>query len=306
MPEPEAKDGGDAWRDLRSVLDQELSRLPDKYRVPVVLCDLEGRTLRGVAQQLGVPAGTLSGRLTIARGLLARRLARRGLALSVGALTAALSEGAASACVPPPLVALTVEAATAVTTGKVVAGVVSSRVAALAEGVVGAMFVQKLKIATAVLVMAGTVIGAALLAHRPTAAQPPAGGPARTRTGPPQADGPEVKALLKERQDVLKREAEARSQQFEAGRGLQAPLLAVCRELLKAELELATKPEERVAAHERYFNAMRKFEQFVKEGYEAGRIMVTDHFQIQAARLEAEIGLRRAGGKPPKEKAEGK
>jgi hypothetical protein len=51
---------------------------------------------------------------------------------------------------------------------------------------------------------------------------------------------------------------------------------------------------------------MRKFEQFVKEGYEAGRIMVTDHFQIQAARLEAEIGLRRAGGKPPKEKAEGK
>src|SRR5262249_42961899 len=44
MPEPEASASEDVWRDLRPLLDEELSRLPDKYRVPVVLCDLEGRT----------------------------------------------------------------------------------------------------------------------------------------------------------------------------------------------------------------------------------------------------------------------
>jgi RNA polymerase sigma-70 factor (ECF subfamily) len=304
IPEPEAKDGADAWRDLRPVLDQELSRLPDKYRVPVVLCDLEGRTLRGVAQQLGVPAGTLSGRLTAARGLLAKRLARHGLALSGGALTAALSEGAA-ACVPPPLVALTVEGAAAVAAGKVAAGVVSARAAALTEGVVRAMFVKKLKIATAVVLLAGTAIGATLLGHRPTAAQPPAG-PARTRAVAPQADGPGIKALLKERQEVLKKEVLARTQEYEAGRGYLASLLAASRELLKAELELATNREERVAAYERHFDAMRKFDQMVKEGYEAGRIKAADHYEMRSARLEAEIGLLRAGGKPPKEKAEGK
>ena len=105
MPEPQATDAADAGRELRPLLDQELSRLPEKYRVPVVLCDLEGRTRRDVARQLGIPAGTLSGRLTAARQMLARRLARRGgLALSAAPLTAALSQGAVSACVPAPLV----------------------------------------------------------------------------------------------------------------------------------------------------------------------------------------------------------
>src|SRR6516225_967649 len=105
MPEPEAVDGVDVWTDLRPLLDRELNRLPDKYRVPVVLCDLEGRPRKEVAQQLGIPEGTLSGRLTTGRRTLARRLARHGLAPSGGALTAALTQGAASACVSSTLVA---------------------------------------------------------------------------------------------------------------------------------------------------------------------------------------------------------
>jgi RNA polymerase sigma factor (sigma-70 family) len=181
MPEPEVRDGADAGPDLRPLLDQELSRLPDKYRVPVVLCDLEGRTRREVARQLGIPVGTLSGRLTTSRRMLARRLARRGLALSGAALTAALSPSAASAGVPPPLVAATVAAATAQA-----AGVASARIAALAEGVLKAMLVKKLKIVTAVLLAAGLVVGAALLAHQPIAAQPSAEG-ARKKAGPPAA-----------------------------------------------------------------------------------------------------------------------
>src|SRR5262245_28258587 len=78
---PEAREE-ERWTDLRPVLDEEMSRLPEKYRVPVVLCDLEGRTRREAARQLGWPEGTLSTRLRAGRGLLARALGRRGLALA--------------------------------------------------------------------------------------------------------------------------------------------------------------------------------------------------------------------------------
>src|SRR5262245_46610582 len=74
----------DAWLDVRPLLDQELNSLPDRYREAVVLRDLEGKTRREAARLLGVPEGTLSGRLTTARRMLGRRLARRGVTLPAG------------------------------------------------------------------------------------------------------------------------------------------------------------------------------------------------------------------------------
>src|SRR5262249_22697344 len=76
----------DPWDDLRAVLDQELEQLAEKYRIAVVLCDLEGKTRKEVARQLGWAEGTVASRLARGRGILARRLARRGFA---GALVAA-------------------------------------------------------------------------------------------------------------------------------------------------------------------------------------------------------------------------
>jgi RNA polymerase sigma factor (sigma-70 family) len=172
MPEPEADDGTDVGRDLRLLLDQELNRLPDKYRVPVVLCDLEGETRRDVAQKLGIPLGTLSGRLTTARRLLAKRLARHGVGV---ALTAVLSPSAASACVSAPLVASTVEAATAVAAGQMAAGVVSVQVAALTEGVLKAMWVKKLKIVTTWWLTAGIILGGAAVVVQANREAPDAG-----------------------------------------------------------------------------------------------------------------------------------
>jgi RNA polymerase sigma factor (sigma-70 family) len=161
MPEPEAREEAGVGRDLRPILDQELNLLPDKYRVPVVLCDLEGRTFRDVARQLGIPVGTLSGRLTTARGMLAKRLARHGLALSTGALATALAQGAASASVPSPLVASTVEAVLASGVGHGTAVLPSANVAALAQGVMKVMLLRSLKTVLALLVTAGLVIVAA-------------------------------------------------------------------------------------------------------------------------------------------------
>src|SRR5262245_14060918 len=151
MPEPVAAEEAEVWRDLRPVLDRELNRLPDRYRVPVVLCDLEGRTRRDVARQLGLPEGTLSGRLTTARRLLAKRLARHGVALSAGALAAVLSQHAAAAGVPAPLVVPTVQAAALLAAGETAAGLVSAKVAALTEGVLKAMLMTRLRVTAGVL-----------------------------------------------------------------------------------------------------------------------------------------------------------
>src|SRR5215469_6296100 len=97
-----------SWdEELLEVLDLELSRLPDKYRLPVVLCELEGRSRKEVARQLGIPEGTLSWRLAAARKMLSRRLAKYGPPVTGAVLTGLLVEGAA-ACVPAPLVISTV------------------------------------------------------------------------------------------------------------------------------------------------------------------------------------------------------
>ena len=149
-------------RDLQELLDQELERLPDKYRAAIVLCDLEGLTIAAAAQQLGCPQGTLNTRLVRGRAMLAKRLSRHGLAVSGGVLATALCQNAVSACVPGPLVVSTVKAATLLAAGKAAAaGAISAKVVALTEGVLKAMLMTKLKITLAV-VLALNFVGAGL------------------------------------------------------------------------------------------------------------------------------------------------
>jgi RNA polymerase sigma-70 factor (ECF subfamily) len=155
-PEPQPDGTG---HDLIPILDQELDRLVDKYREAVVLCELEGKTREEAARQLGVPVGTLSGRLTIARRMLARRLTRRGVTLSSAALASILTPGVASACVPAGLLCTTVKCAAATAAGQgAVVGIVSGQVASLTQGMLKFLLLRKLKLTTAVL-LAVTVLG---------------------------------------------------------------------------------------------------------------------------------------------------
>ncbi len=213
MPEPAAPAEA-AGQDVRPLVDQELDRLPEKYRTPVVLCDLEERGRKEVARQLAIPEGTLSSRLATGRGLLAKRLARRGLTLSLSALATALSSQAASAAVPAPLVTSTVKAAQFMAAGGAAKAVVSTSVAALIQGVLRAMLLTKIKIVAVICLMMvfGVAAGVLMLprsdagaAARPVTAAVPADGHVQPSKEPESKEADTLQKLYALRPDeVLK------------------------------------------------------------------------------------------------------
>src|SRR5581483_4738563 len=136
-------------------------------------------TRKEAARQLGLPEGTVASRLARARTMLAKRLARHGLALSGGTLAAILSAKTASACVPAPLESTTIKAVTLLAVGQAAAtGLIPAKVVALVEGVLKAMLMTKLKTALAIcfatgLLLLGSAYGYRTLAADKTPAAPP-------------------------------------------------------------------------------------------------------------------------------------
>ncbi len=188
MPEPALEQ--ETWDDLQALLDHELSKLADKYRTVLVLCDLEGKTRKEAARQLRCPEGTVASRLATARTMLAKRLARHGLAVTGEALALALAQSEAAAGVPPAVVSSTVKAANLFAAGQVAAvGVISPTVVALTQGVLKAMLMSKLKAVVAVVLLLGFIGTGAIVLSGGVAAQnaTPAPSLAEERAKPPHA-----------------------------------------------------------------------------------------------------------------------
>jgi RNA polymerase sigma factor (sigma-70 family) len=165
MPEPAVTEQ-DLWDDLQPLLDAELSRLPDKYRAVVILCDLEGKPRKEAARQLGVPEETVAGRLARARAMLAKRLAQRGVALSGGALAAVLLQKVASAGVPLSVVESTITTASLFAAGKAASGAISVKVHGLTEGVLKTMPLAKVKTVVGMLLVVAVIgFGAGLFCY---------------------------------------------------------------------------------------------------------------------------------------------
>jgi RNA polymerase sigma factor (sigma-70 family) len=182
---------GNLSGELREILDHELSRLPDIYRAAVVLCDLEGKSHKEVARQLGCPEGTVASRLSRGRRLLARRLGGRGLTLAIGGLATALARPALAVPVPPALANVTLKAAASVAAGHgAAAGAVSISVISLTEGVLKAMSLTRWKILLVVVLLGAVIGGATGWVQYQLHAQEPPGAPSAVGPAEKLGDGP--------------------------------------------------------------------------------------------------------------------
>lgn len=158
------------WGDFRSALDRELSQLPDKWRLPLILCYLEGRTQDEAASQLGWSKSTLRRRLEEARISLGHRLDHCGIVWPAGLSAVLLADCLTSAAPAAPLVASAVDAIAGIAAGKTMVMATSARTASLAEGVVKAMFLTNVRlVVTTVLALGVLALGGVLAAHNSAA-----------------------------------------------------------------------------------------------------------------------------------------
>jgi RNA polymerase sigma factor (sigma-70 family) len=247
--------------ELCRVLDDEMQRLPERFRTPLALCYLQGKTREEAAAQLGWSAGAVKGMLERGRQLLRAQLARRGLGVAEGVLVAVLSEGALSAAVPAALSERTVKAGMLFASGEAVPG----SAAVLAEGALRTMWISRVTIRLAMAVVLGLVgAGAVALAVTGQSGEP---GEAKKLDAPagaaekPFAKGERLRGLIAERLKAAQEAYRGHWLRFEAGRDREGNVLLWSRRWLEAQLELSRTQVERDAARAAYRDRLEKVDE---------------------------------------------
>jgi RNA polymerase sigma factor (sigma-70 family) len=264
--------------ELGKILDEEINRLPAKYRSPVVLCYLEGITHEEAARQLQWPLGTVKGRLSRARSVLESRLSRRGVAC--GAALAVLAAGTRGyAALPGLLLETTCRAAARAGTGHLCAPVVSSTVAGLVQGVLTTMVIQKLTLIVLGVAISGLFLTGAGVWARQHAGQPrekpaesqgrapvrevaaaPPGVPAPATAPDPVGKAPITKnqaGLLREVMQAARHAYLATKEDYHKGNSTVERVHNASRLLMQAEDEAASKPAQKLEAVEAHLQRMR-------------------------------------------------
>lgn len=306
------------WSDLKPVLDEEIQRLPARYRAAFVLCHLEGKSNQEAARQLGCSEGTIGSRLSRARERLRARLTKRGVTLSTAALVAVVTERTASAAVPSVLAAPILKAALTIAAGGAATGIVPPQVTTLMEGVLRAMFMTKVKIAAGVVLALGLLGGAGLtgygaLSARPSQENAPDAPQVKER---PKADDFEerraaielqrkLQPLMEKRLAAVREQLQARAEELVAGKTTVDVLLEASRDLLKAQQEMSDKPIDRLKMLETYFQRMKVIQEILEARFAAGRANVPETAQARYNRYDAEIALERFKAKLGTEKPKG-
>ena len=169
-----------ARQEMERLLHAEIDRLPERYRVPIVLCDLEGRSHEQAARHLGWPIGTVKSRLSRGRDRLRDRLCRRGLFPGLEPIAAALKLTGLDDPIPNALVQSTTAAAIRFAASRTITSV---SVASLAQGVLNTMSMTRwVKIASVLLVAGATATGVCLISERAVSGiEPPTQKKAQTK-----------------------------------------------------------------------------------------------------------------------------
>jgi len=290
---------------LQEVIDQEIERLPWKYRAPVALCYFEGLTHEEAARRLDWPLGTVKGRLARARALLKARLNRRGIDASTGALAGALGiEPFGRVAVTEPVLAATLRTSARIAEGVAWKSAVSVNVANLAQGVVAAMLFGKYKIVGALLIVSGTAMAGAGVAARPGAegeetdprpvdARPPidaAEAPPIVALSPTiTADRLEAGLIGAARFAFLKA-----SEAYGDGRASLDRVIQASRLLLEAQNAAAESDEERIAAASGHLDRLRSLMRNGFPNRPSAEGAESEAAEARALLAEAEAGLARA------------
>jgi RNA polymerase sigma factor (sigma-70 family) len=265
---PAAEPGREADREeLRQLLDEEVQRLPEKFRLPLLLCYLQGKTREEAARQLGRSPGAVKGMLERGRELLRSRLARRGVTLSAASLAAVLSENTLSAAVPAALADATLKAALLFAAGQATA---AGGAAALAEGVLRIMWMNKFKGALAVVLALGLVgAGTGLFALGSRSAEPQT--PGQTEPAP----GAGAKVDLPRRQAAARLDAAREAYhvawtRFRFGWENEQTLTLWSRRWLQAQLDLADTKADREAALRAHRERLGKVDEAARARWDLG------------------------------------
>jgi hypothetical protein len=244
------------------------------------------------ARELGCPRGTIAALVTRGRERLWRRLVRRDVTLSAGAL----GREAAAAAVPGALEETTVRAALAFAAGTAAAGgVVPARLAALSEEVIRSMRLSTIRFLVAAGLALGPLgAGAGTVAYRTATGAPPAA-PRQGEDRPAAED--EVTKLAQERLEAAREVYRLLQAQIKTGSVSPQELCLWSPHLLDAELDVATTKAERVAALKAHVNLMKDNERFVKALVDVGRAPATELGKAKVLRLEAELRLAKEKAK---------
>jgi RNA polymerase sigma factor (sigma-70 family) len=240
---------------LLDALDDAVAALPDKYRAPVVLCHLEGRSYAEAAELLGCPAGTIAIHLSRARERLRAWLVRRGLVVSAGTLASVLAAAGREA--PAALTNHAVRAALAAAAVPV-AETAPTPVVALAEGVLRTMFKAKLKnVAILVVLITFAATGTSMLAY---GLQDPPSTPKESIKRPATKSEDRVKTLTQARAKAAQKAYEAVWEAYKEQRRQEEDVYQWSVRVLEIQRHGGASKAERVAALEKHLQRMKELE----------------------------------------------